>query len=269
MAEINRNNERERCRQFYEKWEFIKRIVDLYAEGVSWKGCKVITPAEPDKIPAQYSQIIEADAIKNGVRGMLVDGTGDFNLKVLDSTQVLPILMPREDPIAEPGRSLLWPAERNAKALEDMVNLVGTSPDATQLVEIIRDGMCRVLGVPYPLLQNVVTADPTAVMWGLFTFEGKVNELRTHIARQMTEKVKSLISKALNYAGWIEVFWNEDWRQSGVICDYGPVYQVFKAQGIELRTLREQCLNSAKSLSDSNLIPRQTYEESVKWFLED
>lgn len=118
MTKINRDEERQRYRQFYEKWDFIKRIVELYAEGISWKGCQVVTPNEPEKIPPKYRQIIDNSAIKNAARDMVVDGIGHFSLKVMDSVHVLKIETPRELPSlqdAEPGgRSLLWPAERNA-----------------------------------------------------------------------------------------------------------------------------------------------------------
>lgn len=271
MGEISRDEELKRCREFYEKWDFVKRIVELYAEGVSWKGCTVITPAEPDKIPAQYSQIIDVDAIKDGVRGMLVDGTGNFNLKVLDSVLALQTPMPKEAPIAEepPGRPFIWPATVNAKALEAMVNALGTSPDAKMIAHWIKNEMCSVLGVPcWLLLPNAAQADPTAVIAGLTRFQGEVEELRKHLAFHMAEAVRLSISKALKYTGLIEVVWNEDWLRPGVIFDYGPVYQVFKAQGIELRKLREQCLNVAESLLNNSLISRQTYEESIKWFLE-
>jgi len=44
MAKTNREEENRRCRELYEKWSLIKRIVELYVEGVSWRGCKVMTP---------------------------------------------------------------------------------------------------------------------------------------------------------------------------------------------------------------------------------
>lgn len=160
---MNRDEERQRCREFYEKWDFIKRIVELYAEGVSWKGCKVIAPDEPDTIPPEYSQIIDDDALRNGVRDMAVDGIGDFGLKVIDSVHVLKIETPRESFLqdAEPGgRSLLWPAERNAEALEeDMVSLLKTSQNPThaaqvaEMVSFLEEDMCMGLGVPRGLLQ--------------------------------------------------------------------------------------------------------------------
>lgn len=267
MAKTDHMKEQQQCREFYEKWDFVRRIVALYAEGVSWRGCKVIAPSEPDKIPSQYSRIINIDTIKNGVRDILVDGIGDFNLQIQDSPHKLSILMPPEGPLEEAGRPLLWPPARNAKALEDMVSLLGKSPIAAQMVQIIIEDMCRFLGVPHwLLLKDVATADPVAIEWGLITFRGRVNELRSHIAFHMTEEVKPLISEALGYKGCIEVAWNEEWLPKG-IGGYGPVYQAFKAQRIELKTLAQRVLDPAQSLHKASIISRETYEESVKWFL--
>lgn len=106
-------------------------------------------------------------------------------------------------------------------------------------------------------------------MDGLNIFIYRVKQLRDHIAFHIEETVEPLISKALSYTGEIKVEWNENWYQSGFLCGYGQVYQVFKAQGIELRTLAEQVLNTAKSALDNSFISRQTYEESVKWFLKN
>lgn len=269
MTEINRDEERRRCREFYEKWDFIKRIVELYVEGVSWKGCKVIAPNEPEKILSQHSQIIDDDALKDGVRDMLVDGTGNFNLKVVDSTHVLPIPMPKESFLEEaepPGRSFLWVAARNAKHLEDMVGLLGISPGAGEMVNILLNDMCSVLGVPHALLlPDAATANPTAIKWGLIVFRGRVDQLRNYVAFQIQETVKALIFQYLSYNGWIEVVWNENWLLHDG--EYGQVYQVFKAQGIELRTLAEQAIEHAKLLYDMHAISKATYEESVKWFI--
>lgn len=205
---------------------------------------------------------------------MVVDGIGDFVLKVIDSVHILKIETPRESFLqdAEPGgRSLLWPAERNAKALEDMVSLLKTSQNPThaaqvaEMVSLFEKDMCMVLGVPRGLLQQAfATGDPTAIKMGLIVFRGKVNDLRNHIAFKIEQKVQPLITEALSYEGPIEVDWNENWLPHGG--EYGPVYQVFKAKGIELRTLREEALNTAKFGLENFLISRETYEEKVKWF---
>jgi hypothetical protein len=232
MAEMNLQEEQKHCTEVYKKWDFVRRIVDLYAEGVSWKGC--------DKL--------EVDAIKNGVRGMLVSGTGEFDLKTPVGAQVLSIPMPSEFPYEEPGHPFLWPATRNAKHLEEMVELLKLTSNAAEMVNMLVKDMCLGLGVPHWLLRpNASTADPTAIMWGLTTFRGKTDVLRNYISFRA------------------KINWNENWLQHGLAA-YGPIYQVFKAQGIELRTLAEQILHAAQSGLDSSLISKQTYEESVKWF---
>mgnify|MGYP001140266574 CR=1 FL=1 len=267
MEKIDYGKERQHCREFYGKWDFAKRIVALYAEGVAWRGCKVIALAEPNKIPSQYSQIIDTNAIKNGVRDMLVDGIGDFNLQIQGSPRKLSILMPPQSPLEKAGCPLLWPyIHNNAKTLEDMTNLSVTSQAAAQTMQTLVDDMCRGLGIPHCLLQPLITTAPGVIEQSLTTFRGRVNELRSHIAFHMTEEVEPLISKALNYKGSIEVVWNEEWFPKG-IGGYGPVYQAFKAQGIELKTLAQQALDSAQSLYQASVISRETYEETIKWFL--
>lgn len=274
MVKINREEEKRRCRQLYDKWDFIKRIVELYVEGVSWRGCKVIAPTEPGRIPPEYSQIIDDEALKNGVRDMLVDGVGSFKLKVINSDHVLEIPTPRESFLqdAEPGgRSFLWPAVINAKAFEDDVNLLKTAQTPTrvaqvaEMVNLLKEDMCSGLGVPFGLLQQTVsTADPTAISYGLIVFRGKVNEFRRYIAYQLRSDAEPLISKAISYKGPIEVDWNEIWLSSDV--QWGPVYQVFKAQGINLKTLAELAVKHAKLLYDMSAISKSTCEERVKWF---
>ena len=275
MVKINREEEKRRCRQLYDKWDFIKRIVELYVEGVSWRGCKVIAPTEPGRIPPEYSQIIDDEALKNGVRDMLVDGIGSFNLKVIDSACVLEIETQKESFLqdAEPGgRSFLWPAVINAKAFEDDVNLLKIAQNPTQaaqiteMINLLKENMCTGLGVPSALLQQQTasTADPTAISYGLIVFRGKVDELRQYIAFHLRSTVEPLISKAISYKGPIEVAWNEIWLSPDV--QWGPVYQVFKAKGIILKTLAELAVKHAQLLYDMRAISKSTYEERVKWF---
>ena len=238
MAKMNLGDERRHCEQAYEKWYFVKRIVELYAEGVSWKGC--------DKI--------EVDSIENGVRDMLVTGTGEFNLKTPGGAQVLSIPMPKkyflED--EQPGHPFLWPVTQNTKHLDDIEKVIGPKVYGNEMFEILAKDICLGLGVPYELLGPLsATADGDAIMWGLTTFRGNIKTWRDYLGSRLG------------------LSWNEDWYQSGFLSGYGPVYQAFKAQGIDLRTLRDQVLNAAKSARDGSLISRQTYEESVRWFLED
>lgn len=231
MSEKSLDEEREFCRQVYEKWDFVKRIVELYAEGVSWKGCAKL----------------DIGAIKSGVRDMLVSGVGQFSVGTEGGVQVP---MPQRFPFEgeEPGHPFLWPVTQNAGHLAEMQKLLGSNVGAQQMFQMLAKDMCLGLGVPFALLGSLATtANGDTIMWGLTTFMGNVRTWRDYLVYNL------------------ELSWNETWLTSGLTA-YGQVYQVFKAQGIDLRTLREESLSAAKSLLDSKLLSRQTYEESVKWF---
>ena len=103
MSKKSLHEEREFCGGVYEKWDFIKRIVELYVEGVSWQGC--------DKL--------DTKSIKDGMRDMLVSGVGQFALKTQGSVEVP---MPKRFPFEgeEPAHPFLWPMTQNAVHLDMM-----------------------------------------------------------------------------------------------------------------------------------------------------
>ena len=231
MSKKSLDDEREFCRVVYEKWDFIRRIVELYAAGVSWQGC--------DKL--------DTELIKDGMRDMLVSGVGQFTLKTQESVE---IPMPRRFPFEreEPEHPFLWPITRNAVHLDKMQGLLTSNVNAQEMFLFIAKDICLGLGVPYGLLgPTATTANADAIMWGLITFVGNVNTWREYLGYRL------------------HLTWNETWLTSG-LASYGQVYQVFKAQGIELRTLREESLRAVQAIRDSGLLPRQTYEESIRWF---
>jgi len=272
MAEMTYAEKRQRCRKCYERWYFVKKIVALYEEGVSWGGCRVIAPADPDKIPLEYSEIIGIDAIKDGVRGMMVEGVGKFEVQIPGHTHKLSILAPPQSPsiVKAEGQLFLWPCIQNdqelEKLVEDIEKVPAAIPEAGPIVDQLMRGMCDCLGVPLRFLQNNVVADaPIFVKDALMVFRGSVGELRRYIAFHLRERIKPLICKALNYEGPIEVAWNEEWLTGGWI-EYGPVYQAFRAQGIWLEGLAQGMLESARQASEARLIPRAEYKEVVRWF---
>jgi len=248
MAEIAYAEEWQRCRRCYERWDFVKKIVALYEEGVSWEGCRVITPADPDKIPSEYNEIIGIDAIKYGVRGMMVEGVGEFEAQIQGHPRKLSILAPPKSPlrIEAAGQPFLWPCIQNDKALEKMAEAIERVPAARTMVDwLIRD-MCRGLGVPLRFLQNnVIADDPVFVKDALVVFRYWVGERRRHIAFHLTEGIRPLICKALNYEGPVEVVWNKEWLTRGM-GEYGPVYQAFRAQGILLEGLARGVTEGAR-----------------------
>jgi hypothetical protein len=221
---INKRLEEERafCEQVYNKWDFVKKIVELYAEGVSWRGCNNL----------------DIEAVKSGIRGMLVTGIGQFNLKTEESVQVL---MPRRFPFygAEKGHPFLWPATQNAINLE-----INKRTDQT-FNTLVKD-ICLGLGIPYELLGTCAnTLDGDTIIWGLTTFMGNIKTWREILIYQL------------------KLSWNDNWITNGILA-HGQIYQVFKAQGIELELLREQALKAAQSYL--NYGTRQIYQELVKRF---
>ena len=231
MSKKSLDEERKFCRDVYEKWDFIRKIVELYAEGVSWQGC--------DKL--------DTKSIKDGVRDMLVSGVGQFTLKTQESVEVP---MPKRFPFEgeEPAHPFLWPMTQNAVHLDNMQDLLASNVNAQEMFLFTAKDICLGLGVPYGLLgPTAITANAEATMWGLITFVGNVSTWREYLGYRL------------------DLTWNETWHRSGLI-SYGQVYQVFKAQGIELRTLREETLHALQVIQDSGLLPRQAYEESVRWF---
>lgn len=235
MAKMNLDKERKHCKQVYEKWDFVKRIVELYAEGVSWKGC----------------DLIGVDAIKDGVRSMLVNGAGDFKIRKQSGTQTVSVQMPIQFVEEEPGHPFLWPVTQNTKHLDDLENLLAYNAGAREMFQMLAKDICLGLGIPYELLGPLsATADADAIMLGLTTFIGNVRIWREYLGHRL----------GLN--------WNENWLQSGFLCQYGPVYQVFKAQGIELKTLAQQVQSTAQSALDNKFISRQAYNGIIKRFVD-
>jgi hypothetical protein len=221
--------ERAFCEQVYNKWDFVKKIVELYAEGVSWRGCNNL----------------DVEAVKSGMREMLVTGVGQFNLKTGESIQVL---MPPRFPSygADKGHPFLWPATQNAIQLDELQKVLTINKNAEQTFNMLVKDICLGLGVPYDLLgTSAATSEGDSIIWGLATFMGNIKTWR----------------ETLMYH--LKLSWNDNWVTNGVLTN-GQVYQVFKAQGIELKLLREQALSAARSYL--NYGTTQTYQELVKRF---
>jgi hypothetical protein len=219
---INKSLEEEKafCEQVYNKWDFVKKIVELYAEGVSWRGCNNL----------------DAEAVKSGIRGMLVTGIGQFNLKTGESIQVL--MQPRS-PVygAEKGHPFLWPAAQNAIHLDK---------NSDRTFNMLVKDICLGLGVPYELLgRDAATSEGDSVIWGLTAFMGNIKTWRETLTYQL------------------KLSWNDNWVTNGVLVN-GQIYQVFKAQGIDLKLLREQALSAARSYL--NYGTTKIYQELVERF---
>jgi hypothetical protein len=228
---INKSLEEERafCEQVYDKWDFVRKIVELYAEGVSWRGCNNL----------------DVEAVKSGIRGMLVTGTGQFNLKTGESIQVL---MPQRFPVygAGNGHPFLWQATQNAVHLDQLLKVPTIDKNEDQTFNMLVKDICLGLGVPYELLGTyAATSEGDSIIWGLTTFMGNIKAWRETLVYQL------------------KLSWNDNWITNGILA-HGQIYEVFKAQGIELKLLREQALSAARSYL--NYGTTQIYQELARRF---
>ena len=228
---INKSLEEERafCEQVYDKWDFVRKIVELYAEGVSWRGCNNL----------------DVEAVKSGIRGMLVTGTGQFNLKTGESIQVL---MPQRFPVygAGNGHPFLWQATQNAVHLDQLLKVPTIDKNEYQTFNMLVKDICLGLGVPYELLGTyAATSEGDSIIWGLTTFMGNIKAWRETLVYQL------------------KLSWNDNWITNGILA-HGQIYEVFKAQGIELKLLREQALSAARSYL--NYGTTQIYQELARRF---
>jgi hypothetical protein len=231
LVMVNKSLAEERafCEQVYNKWDFVKKIVELYAEGVSWRGCNNLN----------------AETVKSGIRGMLVTGIGKFNLETKESIQVpMPPRFPSYG--AEQGHPFLWPATQSAIQLDELRKVLKIDKNAEQTFNLLVKDICLGLGVPFELMgTDATTSESNSVMWGLTTFMVNIKTWR----------------ETLMYN--LKLSWNDNWVTNSVLAN-GQVYQVFKAQGIEFKLLREQSLSAGRSYL--NYGTTQTYQELVKRF---
>ncbi len=228
---INKSLEEERafCGQLYDKWDFVRKIVELYTEGVSWRGCNNL----------------DVEAVKSGIRGMLVTGIGQFTLKTGDNIQVL---MPQRVPVygAENGHPFLWQATQNAAHLDQYLKMLPIDRNTDQTFNLLMNDICLGLGVPNELVgTDAATLDGDTIIWGLTTFMGNIKAWREILVYQL------------------KLSWNDNWVTNGILA-HGQIYQVFKAQGIELKLLREQALSAARSYL--NYGTTQIYQELARRF---
>ncbi len=228
---IHKSLEEERafCEQVYNKWDFVKKIVELYAEGVSWRGCNNL----------------DVEAVKSGIRGMLVTGIGQFTLKTGESVQVL---IPQRFPVygAENGHPFLWPATQNDVHVDQLLKVPTINKNTEQTFNLLVKDICLGLGVPNELLGTYATTlEGDSIIWGLTTFMGNIKTWRETLVYQL------------------KLSWNDNWVTNGILA-HGQIYQVFKAQGIDLKLLREQALSAARSYL--NYGTTQIYLELVKRF---
>jgi len=255
--------ERRLSRELYSKYSFLKAIIGIYVEGVTWGGCQLIFKTKDQTDDTIVN--IGANELKTGVQNMLIDGVGDYQLKISGEKKSITITMLPEFSFAmeEGGQPLLWPVTRNAGPLDSIMLSIGQStPERMEIARILLDDICSGIGIPYAfLVQDPKTFHNTlGVKNWLMMFKHKTNYIRRSVEFGLRQFAKQLGSTDAS----IEVHWNDDWCSRE---EYGSAYQIFKAHNIDLVTLREEELSTAKLAYENSFISRQTYDEMLKYFI--
>jgi len=204
--------------------------------------------------------------LRDGVRNMLVDGKGNYQLNIFGNEHVISIATRPEFPGMEEGEPLLWPATRNAGPLETIFsNLNRMGADQMAFVRGLLDDICAGLGIPYAILADDprTFANTYALKMTLMIFKGRVKSIRRSIEFGIRMYFKRTETESLGKEAVVSVEWNEDWCSND---EYGLAYQIFKAQGIELTTLRDEILSASKMAYENRFISRDTYMKMIEGF---
>ncbi len=259
--------EKRLSRELYEKHEFLRRIVDIYTEGVIWKGCRLI--CNRDAGSRTDEQIIElgADELRDGVRNMLVDGKGNYQLNIFGNEHMISIAMRPGFPGKEEGEPLLWPATRNAAVIDSIFSNIGRMDrDQMAFSRSLLDDFSAGLGIPYAFFVDDPNtfANTYALKMTLMVFKGRVQNIRRSIEFGIRTFLMHAEIENLGKEATIDVEWNEDWCSND---ENGTPYQIFKVQGIDLSTLRDETLSASKMAYENGFISRDTYSRMIKNFI--
>ena len=255
--------EKRLSRELYSKYKFLRDIVALYIEGVTWRGCQLLCN-EKDGTSKLIADI-SSNALQSGVQNMLIDGHGDYELNILGKERVITITMLPEYPLAgeEGGRPLLWTVTRNAIPLDTMMQSIGNlPPDGQEFVLKMLNDICSGVGIPYDVLfKDPRTFSNTLALKNILNiFKWRAKNIRRSVEFGLRQFAKQLVSTD----AIIEVDWNDDWCSRD---EYGTTYQIFKIHNIDLVTLRDEELATAKWAYENRYISRQTYDEKVNHFI--
>lgn len=258
--------ERRLSRELYNKYEFLRDIVSIYVEGVTWGGCQLVCEEKDGN--NELITDIGADDLKVGVQNMLIDGHGDYKLNIFGKENVITITMLPEYPFAgeEGDRPLLWRVTRNAIPLDKIMRSIGKlSPEWRVFVRSTLDDILSGTGIPYAFfVEDPRTFSNTfAIKIILDGVKARVQKIRRSVEFGLSKYAKHNDLENLPEDASFYVEWNEDWCSDDY---YGVAYQIFKKRGILLSTLREEEIATANLASQNYILPRETCEKIVKGF---
>lgn len=134
------------------------------------------------------------------------------------------------------------------------------NPDAIEPLAFADRTIRSILSVPSILTDQASITQTRAefLMTGAFHFQYEVEMLRTNI-----EYGLSGVAELIEEASGVELVhwtWNGEWKSQGM-CRYGPVYQVFLRNGLDLYPIKDAELDGLRQLVEANLISNRTYQD--------
>lgn len=266
-------------RELYEKHSFVRKSIDLLASGVAWGSGNFVVPAKGFAPTIQHT--ITEGALGQIAKNMLIDGAVDVSgsiddaqlkIEVVDSGTApvegtVSISFQRQDTsFEEPGTSILHGLSDRLERSEDLLRAITYEPMALTLLEQIMKSIHATLGIPGWLLDQsrIDRAHPGSTMQALVLYRGEVQSLRNNVRfglDRLADDLEEGFGKPLGL--W---WWGADVIPQGRIrsfCSYGPIYQIFLRNGIDLSPVKEQELSGVKQLVESGLLSQSTYQECL------
>lgn len=264
----------------HRKYEFVQKSIDLLASGAAWGSGSFVIPAEGFAQSIRHN--ITETALASLAKNMLIDGvvtaTGliegrQLEIEILDSGAesaegaVSVNFQRQETSFQEPGISILHGLSDRLERADELLRAITYQTTVVTLLEQIMRSVHAALAIPGWLLDqaSIDRAHPLSTMQALVLYRGEVQSLRSNIGfglDRLAEELEGSSGKALGI--W---WWGSDIVPQGRIrnyCSYGPIYQVFLHNGIDLRPVREQELSAAKQLVDLGLLSHSTYQECLE-----
>ena len=266
-----------RYRDLYERWPFIRQAVELHVAGVTWQGCNLRGQDPGLAIPPDVQGIVSLPFLQNIVRDMLVEGVGRARMVVEGRRLRLEHIPPQvaEErsldfthsglPSIRPGESFLKKASVAACSLAELVELPYTI-DVIEGLESLAEAICECLGLPHWLLSqhSVNQATAISIKTSLVRFRAGVGSIRQATLAGLNKDIVPMIAQVLGLEERIEYAWSNEWLPSSGE-DWGPVYQVFRGQGIFLQPLVQEALHTAQELSQRS-VPSERAAELTHWY---
>lgn len=261
----------------YEKHSFIKKSIDLITAGSAWKGGYF--HSDTQDIPSGISNSFSEERIRKIALEILLEGKVFVSVEVND-TDLTFEMSNDSDPKSEgievfeftrsrssfdtPGQPILSKIMSNLEAYEEALSLLD-DPNNYKIIGTIKGTLHDVLGVQ-PILLDTGVADKQvtlALKAAAQQYKFVVSSLRQNI-QYVFDQIGMEISRntELDNVVWR---WNDTWKPEAM-CEFGPVYQIFLSEGIDLRKIKEDELGALQIAVENELMPRSAYKKCLETY---